>query len=83
MAAIYAVVVVVGVALLMVIALILVATIGIRREERHWTLLHEKAPGLAASVARRVNGVYIKKTEAESPPDVDPGKPFPWYERCG
>jgi hypothetical protein len=82
MAAIYALLIVVGVVLLMVIVLILIATAGIRHEERHWTLLHRKAPSVPASVARWVGGVYIKKTEPETPPNVDPDQPAPWYERC-
>jgi hypothetical protein len=83
MAAIYLLVIVVGIALVMVIALIVVATVGIRREERHWTLLHQKAPSAAAQVARQLGGVYIKKTAADSPTELDEDEPFPWYEHCG
>jgi hypothetical protein len=65
-----------------VIGLVLVVSAGIRREEREWSLCRKRAPSLAAWVARRVGGLYVKKTEPEEPGEGDPEHPLAWYERC-
>lgn len=83
MAALYVLIAVVVVGTIGVIGLVVLVSAGIRREEREWSLCRKTAPGTAARIARRVSGLYVKKTEAEKPADVDPEQPLPWYERCG
>jgi hypothetical protein len=82
MAALYALVTVVALASIGLVALIFIVSAGIRREEREWSLCRKTAPSLTAWVARRIGGLYVKKTEPEEPEQADPEKPLPWYERC-
>lgn len=82
MAALYALAAVVAVASIGLIALIVIVSAGIRREEHEWSLCRKKAPGAAARIARRVGGLYVKKTEPEEPGQAGPDQPLDWYERC-
>jgi len=65
--------------------LILVATvvvaIGVRQEERYWTLKQGRAPSLFAWLTRIVLGHYVLKPDAEPGPDPNPDDLLPWYER--
>ena len=65
--------------------LVLVATIvvaiGVRQEERYWTLKHGRAPSLLAWLARIVLGHYVRQTDDEPVPDTHPDDVLPWYER--
>lgn len=40
-----------------------VVIIGVRNEERDMTMIRRKAPGLAAWLARRILGLYVRKTD--------------------
>lgn len=64
--------------------LVLVATvvvaIGVRQEERYWTLKHGRAPSLFAWLARVILGHYVRKHD-EPAPDTHPDDVLPWYER--
>jgi hypothetical protein len=82
MAALYALVTLAALASIGLVAFIVVVAAGIRREEREWSLCRKKAPSLAAWIARRIGGLYVKKTEPEEPEQAGPGRPLPWYERC-
>jgi hypothetical protein len=82
MAALYALVTLVALASIGLVALIFIVSAGIRREEREWSLCRKKAPSLTAWIARRVGGLYVKKTEPEEPEQAGPEQPLPWYERC-
>jgi hypothetical protein len=82
MAALYALVTLVALASIGLVALIFIVSAGIRREEREWSLCRKKAPSLTAWIARRVGGLYVKKTEPEEPAQAGPEQPLPWYERC-
>lgn len=66
----------------MVVGLVVVVSAGIRREERLWSLCRKRAPGFAARVARRVGGLYVKKTEPEDSEEADPEQRLPRYQRC-
>jgi hypothetical protein len=65
--------------------LVLVATvvvaIGVRQEERYWTLKHGRAPSLFAWLARVILGHYVRKHDDEPAPDNRPDDVLPWYER--
>lgn len=82
MTAFYGLVALVAIGSIGVIGLVVVVSTGIRREERDWSLCRKKAPSLAARIARRVGGLYVKKTDPEEPVEADPEHPLPWYERC-
>ena len=62
------------------IALVLIVTVGIHQEERKHSFLRAKAPSAVALVARRVLGLYVKKSEAEPAARGKPEQPVPWYE---
>jgi hypothetical protein len=65
--------------------LVLVATvvvaIGVRQEERYWTLKQGRAPSLFAWLARVVLGHYVRKPDADLGTDLHPNDLLPWYER--
>jgi hypothetical protein len=80
--ALYVLLTVVATGSVVVVGLVVVVSAGIRREERQWSLCRKRAPGLAARVARRVGGLYVKKTEPEESDGADPEHRLPRYERC-
>jgi hypothetical protein len=65
--------------------LVLVATIvvaiGVRQEERYWTLKHGRAPSLFAWLTRIILGHYVRKHDDEPVPDARSDDVLPWYER--
>jgi len=66
--------------------LVLVATvvvaIGVRQEERYWTLKHHRTPSPFARLARVVLGLSVRKhDDAEPVPDSHPDDVLPWYQR--
>lgn len=65
--------------------LVLVATvvvaIGVRQEERYWTLKHGRAPSLFAWLARVILHHYVRRHDDEPVPDTRPDDVLPWYER--
>ena len=63
-----------------VVATVVVA-IGVRQEERYWTLKQRRAPSLFAWLARKVLGHYVRKPDAEPGSDLHPDDLLPWYER--
>jgi hypothetical protein len=81
-APLYALVAVVAVGSLVVAGLVVVVSAGIRREEREWSLCRKRAPSLTAWIARRVGGLYVKKTEHEEPEEGDPDHSLHRCERC-
>jgi hypothetical protein len=65
--------------------LVLVATvvvaIGVRQEERYWSLKHRRAPSLFAWLARVIVGHYVRKHDDGPDPGTRPDDVLPWYER--
>ena len=49
-----------------------VVVIGVRNEERDMTMSRRRAPGLAAWLARRILGLYVRKTTARLSEELDP-----------
>ncbi len=83
MTALYVLVTVVALGSVVVVGLVVVVSAGIRREEREWSLCRKRPPSLTAWVARRVGGLYVKKTDPEdSEEESDPEHRLPWYECC-
>jgi hypothetical protein len=80
--ALYVPLALVAVGFIAVVGLVLIVSAGIKREERQWSLCRKRAPGFAARVARRVGGLYVKKTEPEDPEEADPEPGRPRYEHC-
>jgi pseudouridine-5'-phosphate glycosidase len=52
---------IVGAATATVAIIMALVVIGIRNEERDVTMTRRKAPGIAAWLARRILGVYVRK----------------------
>ena len=69
------------------LGLVLVATfvvaIGVRQEERYWTLKHGRAPSLFAWLARVILGHYVRKHDDDPASGTRPDDALPWYERSG
>src|ERR1700689_4732721 len=67
--------------------LVLVATfvvaIGVRQEERYWTLKHGRAPSLFAWLARGMLGHYVRKHDDVQASGTHPDDALPWDERSG
>ncbi len=82
MTALYVLAAVGAIGSVVVVGLVVVVSAGIRREERAWSLCRKRAPSRAAWLARRVGGLYVKKTEPEDPAEGDPEHPLRRYERC-
>ncbi len=66
--------------------LVLVATIvvaiGVRQEERYWTLKHGRAPSLFAWLARVILGHHVRRHDDDDHgPDAHPDDYLPWYQR--
>jgi hypothetical protein len=81
MPAFEALAVVVAAVFLALIALVAVVIRGIHREERRMTVLYARPPGTAAFVARRVLGLYVRKTEPAPMAGGNPEQPMSRYER--
>jgi hypothetical protein len=80
--ALHVLVAVVAVGSILVVGLVVVVSVGIRREEREWSLCRKRAPSSTAWIARRIGGLYVKKTEPEESEEADPEHPLRWRERC-
>ncbi|HEY2506834.1 MAG TPA: hypothetical protein VGI58_09970 [Streptosporangiaceae bacterium] len=77
------IVVVLAVALVLAVVFV-VAIVGIHREEDKMTMTRTSAPGPASCLARRVVGLYVRKTWPEPPRDELEGpRPERHYEPCG
>jgi len=75
-----------GLIAIIVTALALAATViivvaGIRHEERELSMTRKTAPGPAAALARRVLGLYVKKTDPA--PECCAAGERAWHERLG
>ena len=55
--------------------MISVVIIGVRNEERDMTMSRRRAPGLAAWLARRILGLYVRKTDPGPKADADWDEP--------
>jgi hypothetical protein len=58
-----------------------VVTIGVRHEDRYWTLKHGRAPGLFAGLTRMTLGHYVRKHDDGPAHAAPPDDVLPWYER--
>lgn len=65
----------------LVLVATVVVTIGVRQEERYWTLKHGRAPSLFAWLARVIVGHYVRKHDDDLAPYARPDDALPWYER--
>jgi hypothetical protein len=57
--------IVVGAATLALAAMIVIVSIGVRREERRMTMTRNSAPGPAAWLTRRIVGLYVRQTDRD------------------
>ncbi len=64
---------------LAVAAIVLVVVSGIRREERELSMTRKRAPGLDAAIARRILGLYVRKTDPEPGFRHDADGRVRWY----
>jgi hypothetical protein len=69
MAAIMAIVFAAAAGFAFVVLIAIVVTIGVRREEREWTLKSGRAPGFTAQLARLVLGCEIRPRYERRRPD--------------
>ncbi|HYK29297.1 MAG TPA: hypothetical protein VEV61_15135 [Streptosporangiaceae bacterium] len=67
-------------AFLGLVALIVIVVVGIHHEEDEESLLRGKAPGMAATLTRRVVGLYVRKIESPALHSRRPEDQIPWYE---
>jgi hypothetical protein len=65
----------------LVLVAALVVAIGVRQEERYWTLKHGRPPSLFAGLARLVLRHYVRKHDDEPLDAARPDDVLPWYER--
>jgi len=73
---------IVGAGTATLVIIMAVVVIGIRHEERDATMNRRKAPGLAAWLARRIVGLYVRKPDLGPSPYVDPDKSLQRSERA-
>jgi hypothetical protein len=75
MAHLEAIGVAVGAGFAFVVVMMLIVIAGIRKEERHWTLMHRRAPGVAAWIGRLVLGRYVRVEYDPAPHDYPDDHP--------
>jgi len=54
---------------------VIIVILGIRHEERVYSMTRRVAPGLAARLARLIIGLYVRKTDPEPARDSDLAEP--------
>jgi hypothetical protein len=76
------IVVVVAAGTLLVAIVIVIVIVGVRHEERDLTMTRRAAPSPAASLTRRIVGLYVRKTDPEPGCDAGPEQQARWYQSC-